>query len=322
MQKADSMIEISERLTETIRGMYGEQGPEWLRRLPELAHEIAGEWELTLEPPFPNVPYHYVAPARRANGDAVVLKIGPHPEMHYEAAALRLWNGDGCARLLEHDTVRNALLIERIFPATTLASLIKDNATDAVATTFACNAFRSLPRLPAPEGVSFPTIADWFEALPKHRALYEGTGPIPEVLFREAEVLAADLLASSGPQIVIHGDFHQYNILQCDNSGENWIAIDPHGVLGEPEYEIGALLLNPNGHFFSLGNVQELTRRRLDQCASEMGFDRERLRAWGIARSVLSACWSLEDGAGGGPTEGDPEGWRYDIAIAELIRKC
>jgi len=35
--------------------------------------------------------------------------------------------------------------------------------------------------------------------------------------------------------------------------------------------------------------------RRVDQLAEELGFDRARLRGWGVAQAVLSAWWSVED---------------------------
>ena len=43
--------------------------------------------------------------------------------------------------------------------------------------------------------------------------------------------------------VVLHGDLHHYNILAATR--EQSLAIDPQGVIGEPEYEVGALLRNP-----------------------------------------------------------------------------
>ena len=36
-------------------------------------------------------------------------------------------------------------------------------------------------------------------------------------------------------------------------------------------------------------------RRRIDQLAAELGFERKRIYAWGFAQSVLSVLWSIED---------------------------
>ena len=139
---------------------------------------------------------------------------------------------------------------------------------------------------------------------------------MPEKLFCEGESLYADLFASSAAPILLHGDLHQYNILQ---HGDSWLAIDPKGVLGEPAYEIGAALRNPCDTFLQLPDPQKITRRRLDQMADELGFDRARIRAWGIAQAILSACWSIEDYSGNDREKNNADSWLYDVRIAELI---
>jgi streptomycin 6-kinase len=50
--------------------------------------------------------------------------------------------------------------------------------------------------------------------------------------------------------------------------------------------------------------------RRVDQLAGELGFDRARLRGWGLAQAVLSAWWSYEDHG---------HGWEGAIAVAEHL---
>ena len=55
--------------------------------------------------------------------------------------------------------------------------------------------------------------------------------------------LIADLLASGGEPLLLHGDLHQGNILAAGRAP--WLAIDPKGVVGEATYETAALLHNP-----------------------------------------------------------------------------
>jgi len=50
--------------------------------------------------------------------------------------------------------------------------------------------------------------------------------------------------------------------------------------------------------------------RRVDQLAAELGFERARIRGWGVAQAVLSAWWSFEDHG---------HGWEPAIACAELL---
>jgi len=85
-------------------------------------------------PPFLNMSYNYVAPAVRADGSQAILKLGvPHPELSSEIAALRHYDGHGCARLLEADPERGALLIERLLPGNMLLDLTDDEEATRIA---------------------------------------------------------------------------------------------------------------------------------------------------------------------------------------------
>jgi streptomycin 6-kinase len=88
----------------------------------------------------------------------------------------------------------------------------------------------------------------------------------------------AELAASQGPRCLLHGDLHQTNILWDEQRG--WLAIDPKGVIGEPAYEFGAALRNPD-----VG----LADRRIHIIAERTGLDRERVAGWAYAQAVLSA---------------------------------
>ena len=110
----------------TVLDIHGEAGQEWLNGLPFLLSDYAQRWSLKLLPPF-TLSYHYVAPAICADGSAAVLKAGvPSPDRNCEIVALQLCNGNGIARVLEVDVQDGVLLLERLVPGTTLASLEED----------------------------------------------------------------------------------------------------------------------------------------------------------------------------------------------------
>src|SRR5215211_2012083 len=95
--------------------------PNFLRGLPDRLVALAARWSLTLGPPFPTIRINYVAPAIRADGTQAVLKVNRSvDETRSEIAALRLWNGNGAARLLEAAPAIGALLLERLTPGTML----------------------------------------------------------------------------------------------------------------------------------------------------------------------------------------------------------
>src|ERR1043165_4777633 len=102
---------ISPRLARTIVDLHAAEGVAWLARLPDIIADYARRWSLTVLPPFPNLSYNYVAPAVRADGMELVLKLCvPNPEIQREGAALRHYDGHGIAALIESDPEGGALL--------------------------------------------------------------------------------------------------------------------------------------------------------------------------------------------------------------------
>jgi streptomycin 6-kinase len=297
--------EVSDGLARTILELYGERGAEWLERLPATIAECERRWSLKVLPPFQPLSYNYVAPAVRADGAEVVLKLGvPNPELRTEIEALRLYEGRGIVRLLDADAEKGILLLERLRQGVPLSSLEDDEQ----ATTIAAQVMRQLWR-PAPPDHPFPTVAKWGLGFRRLRAEFNGgTGPFPRALVVAAETLFTELLASSAEPVLLHGDLHHENILSAER--QPWLALDPKGVVGEPAYETGALLRNPFPHLLAWPNVHRILARRVDQLTEELRFDRERLVAWGLAQAVLSAWWDYEDHG---------HGWEQGIACAELM---
>ena len=83
-------------------------------------------------------------------------------------------------------------------------------------------------------------------------------------------------------------------------------------MVGEPAYEVGALLRNPIPQILSEPQPRQILTRRVDQLAEELGFDRQRILAWSFAQAVLAAWWSYEDHGRYG---------RAFIACAEHLRE-
>ncbi len=177
-----------------------------------------------------------------------------------------------------------------------LATLEQDDR----ATEIAADVLQTI-HLPAPSPEGFLSLRAWFDKLSGVRRLFGGgTGPFPEKSFATAEGLIRELFADEGPQVLLHGDFHHFNILR---SGLGWSVIDPKGVIGPAEYEVGPFLINPNNIVLAKSQALRRTQRRIAIFSERLGFDPQRLRAWAICHSVLSAFWDMsEDGSGGEST--------------------
>ncbi len=285
------MLPLPDHFTQAISARHGDAGRDWLARLPAALVACAQRWDVVVAAPYTNLSYHFVAPGMRGDGQPVVVKMcAPTGEFAREAEALRLFAGQGMARLLASDAAYEALLLERLVPGTPLRAL----DDDVRATSAAASVMRALWR-PAPAEHPFPTVADWGRGLARLREQYGGsTGPFPSALVAEAEARYADLCASMGPPTLLHGDLHHDNILAATRAP--WLAIDPKGLIGEPAYETGALLRNWLPDLLAQPQPGRILARRIDQLADELNLDRARIRAWAIYQAVLSAWWDVEDG--------------------------
>ena len=115
---------------------------------------------------------------------------------------------------------------------------------------------------------------------------------MPTRLVEEAEELFDELVASQAEPVLLHGDLHHLNILSARR--QPWLAIDPKGVVGEPAYDVAALLHNPV-ELLEAPRPGDVLERRVEVLTEELGLDRARVRGWGVSQAVLSAYWGLED---------------------------
>ncbi len=313
----------------TIQKTFGDEGRAFLDALPSLIDEALRRWDLSEVRAVPDLSFNFVAFARRGT-EEVVLKIGvPDRELRSEMAALRLFAGDGAVRLLEADEPRGMFVLERLRPGEMLATLKDDDRATHIAAEVMLNLWRK-----PPENIPLIQLTDWFSELRKLRPAFNGgTGPFPGRLIEEMEEILPRLFAESTAPMLIHGDLHHFNILSsqrgCASGGTlsfalqatagravtppGWLAIDPKGVIGHPEYEVGPLLINPMPDFLNGSQPKVRMERRIAILSERLGFSRQSIRDWGLCHAILSAWWGMSpDGKGG----------EYSLHCAELISAC
>ena len=113
-------IEIPARLRATCDG--SPERAAWLARLPTTVRALQRRWSLDVGAPFgAEASCAWVAPATRADGTRVVLKLGmPHMEAEHEIDGLRFWDGEPTVVLIDSDVEHNAMLLEACAPGTPL----------------------------------------------------------------------------------------------------------------------------------------------------------------------------------------------------------
>lgn len=217
----------------------------------------------------------------------VVLKIVKQPGDEWNSGqVLEAFAAKGFVRVYEH--APGAILMERLRPGDSLAS-ISLSGEDEKATSILIDALKTRSTAQSPS--QCPTLFDWAEGFDRY--IHTGGNQIPRMLVETARRIFLDLCESQENPQLLHGDFQHYNVLF--DAQRSWIAIDPKGVVGELEYEIGAALRNPVERPDLFLN-SDIVIRRLRQFSEGLNFDYKRLAAWGFSQSVLSAIWGVEDG--------------------------
>jgi streptomycin 6-kinase len=253
----------------------------------ERAQAKAAEWNVSLDE-LRETPTSLLGFGVR-DGESVVLKITKQAgDESHSGQVLRAYGGVGAARVYEAET--GAVLLERLRPGDQLVDVVKCGS-DEEATQILAGVMSKLAGHQAPS--ECPTIADWGRGFDRY--LESGDRQVPLTLVYEARDLYRELTSSQRTPMLLHGDLQHYNILFDDKRG--WVAIDPKGVVGELEYEVGALLRNPV-EMPELLTDPATIKRRLEILTTSLHLDYSRTLKWSYAQAVLSAIWEIEDGYG------------------------
>jgi streptomycin 6-kinase len=260
----------------------------WLDELPSVVASLAEDWSLRIGAPLRGGHKALVVEATLTDGTAVVLKIGvpgSRQDLGFEAAALRLAHGDGCARLLRDDLDRDALLLERLGAA--LHDVVPDPATRH---DMLCDLAVRLWRPVGPD-VDLPTGADLArrsaDSLPR---LWEQTGrPCSRATVDDALDCTERRRRAhdDGDAVLVHGDIHGFNALQAADG--TFKLIDPVGLRAEPACDLGTIVrCDPDSG--------DDLRARAVRLAARTGVDVTAIWEWGTIHRVTSGLYSRSIG--------------------------
>lgn len=219
--------------------------------------------------------------------DPVVLKvIKRQGDEWHSGGILQAFAGRGVVRVYEQ--VEGAVLLERAVPAESLVRLALEGRDDE-ATAILAGIIQQMAGCVPPHECA--TVGDWAKGFEWY--LTTGDQQISRGLVEDAFLCYTDLAASQRSTRLLHGDLHHYNVLSDARRG--WLAIDPKGLIGEVEYEIGAMIRNPLEYpaFFTARGTIET---RLSRFSRTLNLNTERALRWAFAQAVLSAVWDAEDG--------------------------
>ncbi|MEU6775605.1 aminoglycoside phosphotransferase family protein [Streptomyces sp. NPDC046759] len=277
-----SVIDIPGDLAEAQERYNGAAGRAFVAGLPDLVAAFLDRWGLRLDGPSMNGVSALVLPVVRAGGGRAVLKLQlPDEESEGEPVALRVWDGDGAVRLLDHDPGTGTMLLERLDESRMLSAV----ADTREAALVVARLLAHLTSFPAPPGMRrLGDIA---------AAMLERTPPALERicdlrvrrLVADCAAAVREVVAEPGDRL-LHWDLHFDNVLAADRA--DWLAIDPKPLAGDPGFELWPALDNR----FEAAEVG----RRFDAMTDVLGLDRERARAWTLGRLLQNVLWDVAAG--------------------------
>jgi streptomycin 6-kinase len=247
----------------------------WLDDLPELVRAVERDWHIEVGEAFPFSTEAFVAEVACADGTPAVLKlIVPRDgeAAAREATALRLADGDGCARLLREDLERGALLLEKLGRSLVELGLPLRTRHEILVAT-AQRVWR-----PAPDS-GLPTGDEKARSLGRFiTAMWDELGgPCSRAAIDHALECAESRQNAHRDEraVLVHGDVHQWNALEA---AEGFKLVDPDGLLAEPEYDLGIIMREDP--------LEGDLRQRAAWLAECTGLDEEAIWEWGVVERV------------------------------------
>ncbi|MER7000202.1 aminoglycoside phosphotransferase family protein [Streptomyces sp. NPDC000410] len=283
------MIEVPEELVASQIRFNGESGRAFVEALPERAREFVERWGLRVTGPSMYGWASLVLPVvREADGTRAALKMQLlDEETEGEPVGLRIWDGAGIVRLLDHDAGTGTMLLERLDEGRHLSGVADDR--EAVGILGELLARLTAVSVSAAEAQAYglrrlgDIAAAMLDEVPGAVGLLVDEGE--RALLVDCAAAVREVVGEPGERL-LHWDLHYDNILAADR--EPWLAIDPKPLVGDPGFDLMPALDNRFD--------PDATLWRFDLLTERLGLDRERARAWTLGRVLQNSLWDVEDG--------------------------
>lgn len=268
-----------------MKEIYGDRGDSWLQQLESQVMNLCVKQNLRFLSAIPNLTYNFVGLVEFIeNKQTAILKIAlEKTNIENEVNCLRCFTF-GVPKVYWYDEKEHAMLIEHLQPGYPLKKLVIEG-NDDLATRILCTEILNLQRNQQ-QKTHFKPISLLAETL----TILDGC--IDRFLLSKAKKLFEELTKSTKQDVVLHGDLHHDNVLA---SQDGWKAIDPHGYIGDPVFEVGSIIFNPYDCFPTYTSLSEIIHRRFAIMIEALPFDSQRIKAWLFCKTILSLSWTLED---------------------------
>lgn len=201
-----------------------------------------------------------------------------------EARALEWYNGNGSAKLLHYDHDAGASLLEQVLPGYPVIGMFPKRDEEALRC--AVDILKRIHARPLEDVSKYQSLESYLEPLFKSTDFHLAH-------LDHLRGIARSLLSTMGKQVLLHGDLHHRNILF---SGlDDWISIDPRGVVGELAYEAGAFICYPLPTVVDIKIYGGLLKRRVQLFSELLQIDKYRITGWACIFATRKACIMMKE---------------------------
>jgi len=280
----------------------GADGDAWLARLPHVLAELERRWSLEVLRSLSGGTAAYVGLARTGDGGTVVLKLPiPDPDFADEIGTLARAAGRGYARLLAHDTSRNAILLEALGPSLSRSGLPPQDQIKTLCRVLG-QAWTVRPAATGRSARAHNKAADLDRLV--RRLWAQLDRPCSEAAVSQALRYATRRAEAFHPDrcVVVHGDAAPANALQVaprPGAEAGFVFVDPDGFLGDPAYDLGVALRDWSPQLLASDHPATLARHYCRLLAAESGTDDQAIWEWGFLERVSTGMFALAFGADG-----------------------
>ncbi|SEQ11669.1 streptomycin 6-kinase [Devosia sp. YR412] len=289
----------------------GPRGDLWLADLDQTLTSLEQDWDLTIGEAMDGGTTAYVSEASDSTGDVLVIKVATPDSAigRHEADMLQRAGGKGYARLLKHDPIRNAMLLEKLGPRLDTLELPYSQQVDIMCATL-LEAW-----MPVPFEHDYPTGADKANSLATDiLAMWQRGGqPCSAEVIETALRYCKERAALYRPEatVLAHGDPHPANTLVIAGTDPvRFKFVDPDGLAIDPAYDLGVLLRAWNEGLEGK-NAHNIARARVRLLTQYTQVPAEPIWQWAYIERVSTGLLMLEIG--------NAEGGREFLRVSEAL---
>jgi streptomycin 6-kinase len=289
----------------------GADGRRWIDELGPVVADLEAEWQIRVDGAMVGASGGYVASAVAADGTAVVLKVAipegllGQGDFDRELLTVRLGAGHGYARVLQSDSARRAVLLERLGRPLSALGLSVESQIDVIVATLR----RGWRRFPG--AMSLRTGAEQAEYLSDFiGARWEEQGrPCSRRTIRRAQQLAVARRSAFDREtsVMIHGDGHPANVLEDPSEPGRFKLIDPDGMLSEPAHDLAIPLRDWTDELLALDPL-EVGLAWCARLGALTGVNAQAIWEWAFVERISTGLFLDQ--------LGDPSGARF-LRVAE-----